>query len=301
MTPPAFITMGTNGLWVGKFETGYKGATTTASAQVNSSDSTKVQIKPNVYSWRNIQPSNAHLASYNYQRDLDSHMMKNTEWGAVAYLQHSKYGSSKGIVMNNNIGRITGYVAKVEPTCTYTNLQDACNKAEETLIGVDGINTLNYKNQASGAASTTGNHTGIYDMNGGWQYLMGVMLDSTNSVPLIGQNTTYHSGFNGALSEVGTFTSGINLPNEKYFDIYKHSMVSTTYQRRILGDGTAEFGPHANVTYGGLTRQVGSWYDNDAYLPYNTYTWVLRKSIQGIFLANGEQYIGNSFRIVLAI
>ena len=27
-----------------------------------------------------------------YQRELDSHMMKNTEWGAVAYLSHSIYG-----------------------------------------------------------------------------------------------------------------------------------------------------------------------------------------------------------------
>ena len=120
MTPPAFITMGTNGLWVGKFETGYKGATSTTAAQVNASDSTKIQIKPNVYSWRSIQPANAHLASYNYKRELDSHMMKNTEWGAVAYLQHSKYGSSTSVRINNNSAYITGYAAKNEPTCGFT-------------------------------------------------------------------------------------------------------------------------------------------------------------------------------------
>ena len=32
MTHPAFISMGVNGFWVGKFETGYKGATSTASS-----------------------------------------------------------------------------------------------------------------------------------------------------------------------------------------------------------------------------------------------------------------------------
>ncbi len=52
MTHPAFISMNTNGLWVGKYETGYRGATTTAEAQVNESDVSKVIIKPNVYSWR---------------------------------------------------------------------------------------------------------------------------------------------------------------------------------------------------------------------------------------------------------
>ena len=30
--------------------------------------------------------ANAFNTSYNYKRDLDSHMMKNTEWGAGAYM-----------------------------------------------------------------------------------------------------------------------------------------------------------------------------------------------------------------------
>ena len=68
MTHPAFISMGVNGFWVGKFETGYKGATSTATAQVNSNDSSKVIIKPNVYSVGEIYTvKNAFEASYNYQ------------------------------------------------------------------------------------------------------------------------------------------------------------------------------------------------------------------------------------------
>ena len=59
MTHPAFISMGVNGFWVGKFETGYKGATSTAAAQVNVNDASKVIIKPNVYSWRNITAYNS--------------------------------------------------------------------------------------------------------------------------------------------------------------------------------------------------------------------------------------------------
>ena len=61
LTHPAFTSFNTNGIWVGKFETGYKGATSTTTAQVNTNDSTKVVIKPSipgntpttdVYSWR---------------------------------------------------------------------------------------------------------------------------------------------------------------------------------------------------------------------------------------------------------
>ena len=55
LTHPAFTSFDVNGMWVGKFETGYQGATTTEEAQQNVVDTEKVQIKPNVYSWRSIQ------------------------------------------------------------------------------------------------------------------------------------------------------------------------------------------------------------------------------------------------------
>ena len=39
---------------------------------------------------------------YNYKRDMDSHMMKNTEWGAVAYLSLSNYGINGEVRINNS-------------------------------------------------------------------------------------------------------------------------------------------------------------------------------------------------------
>ena len=102
LTHPAFTSFDdNNGLWVAKFESGFKGATSTESAQVNSSDYTNLVIKPNQYSWRSITVGNAFKTSYDYNRELDSHMMKNTEWGAVAYLSHSKYGNIASLRINN--------------------------------------------------------------------------------------------------------------------------------------------------------------------------------------------------------
>ena len=80
MTHPAFLSIPSTGFWVGKFETGYKGATNVTEAEQNINDVSKIQIKPNVYAWRYINLANAHLNSYNYQRELDSHLLKNTEW-----------------------------------------------------------------------------------------------------------------------------------------------------------------------------------------------------------------------------
>ncbi len=107
LTHPAFTSFNTNGIWVGKFETGYDGAGSTKAAEVNPADerasieaANKVIIKPNVYSWRGIQVAKAYTVGLHYEERLNSHMMKNTEWGAVAYLQHSKYGSHTSVRIN---------------------------------------------------------------------------------------------------------------------------------------------------------------------------------------------------------
>ena len=119
-------------------------------------DSSKVISKPNVYSWREIQVANAFYTSYDYKRDLDSHMMKNTEWGAVAYLQHSAYGSATSVRINNNSDYITGYQANEEPTCGYTGTNEECNQYCN-----DGSCNTAYPNSI--LTSTTGNISGIYD------------------------------------------------------------------------------------------------------------------------------------------
>ena len=147
MTHPAFLAFNTTGMWVGKFETGYDGATSSSGAQKNTTEVNKVIVKSNVYSWRNIQVANAFTVSYNYQRELDSHMMKNTEWGAVAYLSHSIYGINYEIGINNNSNHLTGYAAITE------------DGSESTTEVAMWNTTTGY------LASTTGNYNRKYNRN----------------------------------------------------------------------------------------------------------------------------------------
>jgi len=321
LTHPAFTAFDSNGMWVGKFETGYKGATNTGGAQVNSNDSSKIQIKPNVYSWRSIQVSNAFTASYNYKRDMDSHMMKNTEWGAVAYLQHSAYGSRESVRINNNGAYITGYSAISEPTCGYTATNEDCNKYESTALNADGTYTKRYNSTIGYLASTTGNISGIYDMAGGaWEYVMGVMLDQSGK-PMSGRNQIYNSGFNGSYgcpacdisdgndSSKTSLTTGINFPNTKYYDTYIYGTNDESYQRRILGDATGEMGPFETKTYGTQSRQIGSWYADEAWFAYSNAPWFYRGGVfdrgsEGGLFAFGVNYgrvdAWRSYRIVLS-
>ena len=244
LTHPAFTNFDVNGIWVGKYETGYKGATATEEAQVNVNDSSKVIIKPNVYSWRSINISNMFKTAYNYERNLDSHMMKNTEWGAVAYLSHSKYGINTEVRINNNSAYLTGYSA-VEGT-------DQSSHPGES--GTDSTKTLLYNTETGYKASTTGNITGIYDMSGGaWEYVAGYMPSSYDA-----------SGFT-------------STELTKYLDIYPANSTINSYNNRILGDATGELGPfYYYADKDGNKRYHNNWYSDLSYFVESTSPWVVR-------------------------
>ena len=308
MTHPAFLSIPSTGFWVGKFETGYRGATSSAEAEQNVNDPSKIIIKPNTYSWRGIQLANAFYSSYNYQRELDSHMMKNTEWGAVAYLQHSAYGSTTSVRINNYSDYVTGYAANNEPTCGWTNSDEECNRYCN-----DGTCNTAYPN--SNSASTTGNISGIYDMSGGtYEYVMGVMQD-TNGNLMSGGNNLNNSGFNGSFNDGGSLTTGYDWPEEKYYDsyLYYDREGDDTYyrfQRRILGDATGEMGPFYLQTLNNGSRAINSWYRDQGVFVYSDLPYFWRGSgyssgtNTGIFsfsTDSGHESSFLSFRLILTM
>ncbi len=110
-----------SGIWVAKYEMSNNVGTPKSIAGVES--------------WRSISISDCFTKSINIIPNLQSHLMKNSEWGAVAYLTQSKYGRNGVPVSITDNDCITGE-REIE--------------------------------------STTGNKHGIYDMNGGaWEYVAG--------------------------------------------------------------------------------------------------------------------------------
>ena len=279
LTHPAFTNFDVNGIWVGKFETGYEGATTKEEAQVNSTDSSKVIVKPNVYSWRNSTVSNMFKTAYNYNRELDSHMTKNTEWGAIAYLSHSKYGINTEVRINNNSNYLTGYSATDE-----TN--------QFSFPGVSGTTsdvTLPYNTETGYKASTTGNITGVYDMSGGaWEYVAGYMPSSSDA-----------SGFTS--DELNIYS--------KYLDLYQANSETTSYNNRILGDATGEMGPfYYYADNDNIIRYHNNWYSDNSYFISYIYPWFGRggnhdaSALAGQFnfgRGTGNVYIYGGSRLVL--
>jgi hypothetical protein len=136
---PAFQAFDTNGLWVAKFET--------------SGTKDNIEIKPNKISLRNLSIKDIFETSLVYKLNNKSHMMKNTEWGAISYLSHSKYGINKKININNNSNYITGYSAS-----------DSTDQTKYPgTYGIDPSITQPYNTETGHLASSTGNISGIYD------------------------------------------------------------------------------------------------------------------------------------------
>ena len=294
LTHPAFTSFDSDGFWVGKFESGYRGATSPEGAQQDVADKTKLIIKPNVYSWSNITVGNAFKTSYEYNRSLDSHMMKNTEWGAVAYLSHSKYGNVGNVRINNNTSYVTGYAATEEPTKGYSASSIVGNRQEAKIPGYDGTYTVNYYNIASVVASTTNNYSGVYDMSGGvWEYVIGTI-----------NNTAGSSDITSVVSDF--YTNDIWV---KYYDMYLNETNSTTFSNRILGDATGEMGPFFSQTDSdNSVRNKSSWYENYSYFTVSSFPWYRRGgycfdgTASGLFsfaVDTGGAYPGMSFRVVL--
>ena len=225
-------------------------------------------------------------------------MIKNTEWGSVAYLQHSAYGSGASVRINNNKSYITGYAATEEPTLGYTGeMSTAGNRIESTSLGVDATYSVNYLNQNSVVASTTNNYTGIYDMSGGsWEYVMGYTTGTTT----LGGNSYITSLYPNFFSDSAY---------SKYWDKYT-STAYTNYNNRILGDATGEMGPFGSeLDPDGGTRIKSSWYKDYARFAPSVTPWFIRGgswfngTASGTFAFDSETggtITCISYRIVLA-
>jgi len=316
-THPAF-TFGDQeltGLWVGKFEnsaamiTGIKGdetqlrtvivkpnmlsyANTKISYMANSIRS--MEIKDNIYGF---PQTGITLNTYTGEisgdsNTIDTHMMKNTEWGLVSYFAHSKYGLCTNGTCNE-IG-INPYKYEVTTNSSTYNLPETGHGA---VAGTNSTTdaTGKYNTENGKLASTTGNIYGIYDMSGGAEeYVMGNMLDSSNQL---------------YPRSCGTWTT-TNAPLDKYYDKYSYKSGSTgrrEYSRGRLGDATVELSP----------ASYKSWYDDgsnfvgtSASSSTTYYPWFMRggqftgATSAGLFNFTNRHGIGNTnygSRSVLAI
>jgi hypothetical protein len=246
MTHPAF-TLGTtelNGIWVGKFET-----TGTAAAPTVKPNQTSLKSQNILNQWNTSRTGRTYQ---NLSTAADTRMMRNDDWGAVAYLASSIYGTGvststsepgtalgaadKGVRINGNSAMVTGCgptndsgsTTTYAGTTTCTPTSDNIDRSYYTTLGQ--------------FASTTGNTTGIYDMSGGaYEYTL--------------------SNFNGAVGSSGLTTNGsggFTQIDSKYLNFYDATMTMANCTVLTCG-GQALYETRWNGDYAYFVDSSNPW------------------------------------------
>ena len=192
-------------------------------------------------------------------KSTDSHLMKNSEWGAVAYLSQSKYGLDgtniliNDITLNNStksIYAVTGCAASTSDSNGNITTIDALNNRTQS-----GVYVWTQKNGT--AASSTGTIYGIYDMAGGISERTSSLINNKND-----NLKTYGSQIIADLN---------NGKSTKYITIYptgetlgqtmaQASQANYTNNTKIYGDAikeTSTLGTGTNSWYSDCSDFVG--------------------------------------------
>ena len=170
-----------SGFWVAKYEMSGEDASGAFKQPGNvvTSDTVKVVSKPGVSSWRSINIGKSYQNCYNYNRENESHLMKNSEWGAMAFLTHSKYGrNGNEVTMNANyttasigeLGSTTGNIYGVydtngsawERVAAWDKLSTSGNLTSYGNITLDGYTFGVSGGVSSKYATVYENGTGTY-------------------------------------------------------------------------------------------------------------------------------------------
>ncbi len=224
-----------DGFWIAKFEASKVGDI--LYSKPNMSPMTNISIAATFNYVQSLMNGVNGYDNYGLVGYVDAHLIKNTEWGAMAYLSQSKYGKYG----NNDY---IGVNKEIYPNnCTnYTTGIGGDNPQAKNTDATCLVNT--YDTYFGMGASTTGNIYGVYDTVGGtFDRVMGTVLSGTGS---------FYPDKSG-------FTS---MPSGRYINVYKAGNYGVNTTPSIKGDA--------------LTDTLGFYQDRGVTSEYLVNSWFYR-------------------------
>ena len=237
----------------------------------------------------------------------DSHMMKNSEWGAIAYLAQSKYGLNGTNIYINNANLRNSQTSAYAITGCAGETEDAAelgvkiDNSTKKPVSTDNTKKIYTWTQKSGTkASTTGTIYGVYDMSGGtWERTAGLVNNENENLATYGQSLL------NALN---------NGKSSKYVTVYPHNASVDKNGANIDTASTANWKANTKI-YGDGIRETStagtgktSWYTDYSCFPAVYGPFCVRGGVlwygEGAGLFSFYRHLGdsnyaNGFRSVL--
>lgn len=214
----------------------------------------------------------------------DSHLMKNSEWGAVAYLTQSSYGRNG-----------------TEVTINSKNLSNLSSKNIYAVTGYEGSSTAN-----GVGASSTNNKTGVFDLNGCvWERVAAYITNGNSNL------ATYGSSYVAKTDKDGEAYKTLST---RYATVYPFNTTSDSYANNWTtynglktdiygyGDAVLETSSRGDGSY--------SWNSDYSYFPNaglpffvrgGPYNYGTGAGAFAFYNADGGPYSSSGFRVCLAV
>ena len=257
--------------------------------------------------------------------DSDSHLMKNSEWGACSYLSLSKYGLYNVDIKINSVNLNSGNRKRTE-TAGKSGVDSVYAVTGCSVGGTTTIEKLNALtankadskggayvwNQKNGqASSTTGTIYGVYDMSGTvWERTAAYVANGNGSLKNNGASIAYNGN---ALKEESTKYTTVYPFNEKdsegnkVTDLDIASRQNFVANSKIYGDAVRE----TNSGKAGTSEDgwsYSSWTNDNSYFPALSYPFFYHggslwdnfsAGMCAFYRSNGGGYGSFGFRAVL--
>ena len=226
---PAFTFGSTQlkGIWVAKFEA--SGTTSTVGIKPGNSPLTNITIDDSFNACRNMETTYGNQYGWGTSgTGIDTHLIKNPEWGAAAYLSHSVYG------INGNITQNT--------------------------VAITGGSS--YSSNVS--QSTTGNIYGIYDMVGGLHDLTAAYVNTgwsgafSNGYALVNADSKYKNVYTAVYNNSATPTQDTMTGNYNACSSIKGDAIYETSVVAVSSTGNWDFT---------MTDLRTAWYQSTVAMP----------------------------------
>lgn len=268
-----------SGFWVAKFETSLESSGSNVETSSDSignvitSDLIKLVSKPAVSSWRNISVGNAYYNSYNFNREMESHLIKNSEWGAISYLSYSKYGLvNNNLISNSSSSYITGNFRTEQGVFYYSTNE-----------------------------SSTFNETGVYDLSGGaWEFVASLINNGYSKLNLYGGTGSNFLFENANCTKYKTVYSNVQSDdgNGKYSETFAN--LNYNLNSSVRGDAIFET---SNSGYGNSSFNNNSSYfmqqDTPFLLRGGYYNNAVTAGLFSFASSSGQPNEAESYRVIL--
>ena len=268
----------------------------------------------------------------------NSHLMKNSEWGAVAYLSKSQYGQNTEEIKVNNANLLSGNRKRTSTSgksgvdsvygvtgCTsnetskgsITTTIEAINGVSKNTANANGIYVWNQKTGQN--ASTTGTIYGIYDISGCvWERTADFVSNGNANLLEFGKSLLDEAKVTYTINGDTKVVTANTGTSTKYVTIYPYSSpesstIDTASQNnfknniKIYGDAVRET-TSANAGTSNSGWYTSSWNSDYSYFPALYYPFFSRGgslwygTLAGAFAfsrSDGHSYYFDGFRAVL--